>query len=95
MEQGGHCKSRVFYFFYGKGNKYNQLGTGVLVHHRIVSAVERVEFLSDGMSHTVLRGHWCNIVFNVHAPSEEESDDSKDSLYEELQHVFITFLNTV
>jgi hypothetical protein len=28
----------------------------------------------------VLRGCWVNIlVLNVHAPSEEESDDSKDS----------------
>jgi endonuclease/exonuclease/phosphatase family metal-dependent hydrolase len=30
----------------------------------------------------VLRGHWCNIiVLNVHAPTEEKSDDSKDSFY--------------
>jgi hypothetical protein len=28
----------------------------------------------------VLRGRWCNIiVLNVHAPTEEKSDDSKDS----------------
>jgi len=34
----------------------------------------------------VLRGRWCNIVvLNVHAPSEEKSGDSKDSLYEELE----------
>jgi hypothetical protein len=37
----------------------------------------------------VLRGHWCNIiVLNMHAPSEEKSDDSKDSFYEELEQVF-------
>jgi hypothetical protein len=36
----------------------------------------------------VLRGHWCNIiVLNVHAPTEEKSDDSKDSFYEELEQV--------
>jgi hypothetical protein len=28
---------------------------------------------------------------NVHAPSEEKSDDSKDSFYEELGHVFDNF----
>jgi hypothetical protein len=40
----------------------------------------------------VLRGHWCNIiVLNVHAPTEEKSDDSKDSLYEELEQVFDHF----
>jgi len=39
--------------------------------------------------HIVLRGRWCNIiVMNVHAPSEVKSDDSKDSIYEELEQVF-------
>ena len=44
------------------------------------------------MSYIVLRGHWCNIIIlNVHAPSEEKSDDSKDSFYEELEQVFDHF----
>ena len=52
------------------------MGTGVFVHHRIVSAVKRVEFIGDRMSYKVLRGRWCNItVLNVHAASEEKSDD--------------------
>ena len=38
--------------------------------------------------HIVLRGHWCNIVLNVHAPNEEKSDNSKDSFCEELEQVF-------
>jgi len=37
----------------------------------------------------VLRGRWRNIiVVNVHAPSEEKSEESKDSFYEELEQVF-------
>jgi len=44
------------------------------------------EFVSDRMSHIVLRGCWCNIiVWNVHVPSEEKSGDSKDSFCEELE----------
>jgi len=40
------------------------------------------------MSHIVLRGPWCNIiVLNVHTPSEEKSDDSKNSSGEELDQV--------
>jgi len=65
------------------------LGTGIFVHQRIVSAVQRVEFVSDRMSYIVLRGRWCDvIILNVHAPSEEESVDSMDSFYEELKQVF-------
>jgi len=32
----------------------------------------------------VLRSRWCNIiVLNVHEPSEEKSDDSKDNFYDD------------
>jgi exonuclease III len=69
------------------------LGTVFFVHQRIVSVIKRVEFVSDRMSYIVLRGRWCNIfVLNVHAPTEEKSDDSKYSFYEELEQVFDHFL---
>jgi hypothetical protein len=38
------------------------------------------------VSYIVLTGRWCNIiVLNVQAKSEDKSDDSKDSIYEELE----------
>jgi len=43
------------------------------------------------VSYIVLKGRWCNTVLNVHAPSEEKSDDSKDRFYEELEQVFNHF----
>ena len=47
---------------------------------------KRVEFVSDRVSYIVLRGRWSNfIVLNVHAPSEDKSDYSKDNFYEELE----------
>jgi hypothetical protein len=60
---------------------------------RIISAVTRVEFVSDRMSYIILRGRWCNIiVLNVHAPTEDKTDDVRNSFYEEFELVFGTFL---
>jgi hypothetical protein len=43
----------------------------------------------------ILRGCWCDIiVLNVHAPVEDKYDDTKDSLYEEIQYVFDQFPST-
>ena len=39
-----------------------------------------------------MRSHWCNNIFlYVNAPSEEKSDDSKVSFYEELEQVSYHF----
>ena len=44
------------------------------------------------VSYILLRGRWCNIiVLNVQAPSEEKSDDLKDSFHEELEQVLLSF----
>jgi hypothetical protein len=44
------------------------------------------------MSYIILRGRWCHIVvLNVHAPTEDKTDDVKDSFYGELEGVFDKF----
>jgi exonuclease III len=86
MEPAGQCT-----FFYRKGSQIHELGTGFFVHKRIISAVKRVDFVSDRMTYIILRGRWCDIIVNVHAPTEDKSDDIKDMFCEELEQVFDKF----
>jgi hypothetical protein len=68
------------------GKSKSSIGNRIFLHHIIISSVRRVEFVSDRMSHIILRGRWCNIiVLNVHAPSEEKSDELKERSYEEFE----------
>jgi hypothetical protein len=80
--EGGSQPPDDYIFYYGNGNVNCHLGMGCIVHKGIVSAVKRVEFISDRMSYIRLRGRWCDvIVLNVHALTENKSYDTKDSAY--------------
>jgi hypothetical protein len=82
-EPAGECT-----FFNRKGNENHELGTGFIIHKRIMSEVKRVEFVSDRMSYIIQRGRWCNvIVVDVHAPTEDKIDYIKDRFYEELEQI--------
>ena len=51
MGQRGQSKTRGFFFFCGRREENYQLGTGIYVHCRIVSAVKRVGVFCDRLSY--------------------------------------------
>ena len=92
MEQGVTLRTDYYIFSKEKGKENRKLGIGFFVHHRIVSAANRAEFVSDRISYLALRGRWCNFVlFNEHDSTEEKGVDLQDSFYEELEYVFHHF----
>ena len=62
MGQRGHGESRGLSFFSMEMKRKLSIGNGSFCTDRIVSAVKRVEFVSDRMSYIVLLGRSCNIV---------------------------------
>jgi hypothetical protein len=92
-------------FFFGKRNEHRELGRSFSVHKGIISAVKRVEFVSDRNSYIILRGRWCDIaVLNFHAPtgdklealhiqqiSLQESNSNTVKFYD----LFLTFMKVI
>jgi hypothetical protein len=87
--QRGHSERRELQIFYGKENENFKWKENFFVHHRIISAVKRAEFVSSRVPYIVLRGRWINIiVLKVHAPSAENMMIQKQ-IYKEFEQVFL------
>jgi hypothetical protein len=86
MEGQWHRTSKGIHIFLWEA------GYRFFIQKRIISAVKRVEFVSDRMLYIILGGCWFHvIVLDVHAPTEDKIDDMKDNLCEELEHIFDKF----
>jgi hypothetical protein len=95
-DKGGTVRAGDYSLFLWKRKLKSSVENRIFVHHRLVSAVKREEFVSDRMLYIVLRGRWYNIIaLNVHAPSEEKSEYSKDIFIRKYSRFSIIFLNTI
>jgi hypothetical protein len=57
-DRGGTEPAEEYTFFYGKWSENHKLSTGFFVHKRMISAFNRVEFVSDRKSYIILRDRW-------------------------------------
>jgi len=86
-------KQRIIHFSMKREMKIIDGVQDFFVHQRIMSAAE---FVSDGILCIVLRGCWYdNVILDVHASTENESDDSRDSFCEELKASILSLLHLV
>jgi dihydroorotase len=58
---------------------------------RIISRVKRTGCFSERTSYILQKRHRHDIVLNVHASTQDKTDDLKDSFCEQLEYVFDTF----
>jgi hypothetical protein len=77
---------------FGTWNVRSLYRAGILMTVLKELARYKIDLVSDRMSYIILRGRWCHIiVLNVHAPTEDETDNLKGSFYEELERMFDKF----
>jgi hypothetical protein len=62
-DKGGPKPTDNYTFFYGNVNTDHRLGTGFIVHKGIISAVKRVDYVSDRMPYIIPIGRWCVLLF--------------------------------
>jgi hypothetical protein len=62
-EVGGTDLTGEYTFLYEKRNNEHEVVTGFLVHKTFVSAIKRVDFVSDRMSYIILRGSGVKSLF--------------------------------
>jgi hypothetical protein len=75
-------------FFYGTEIQNHKLDIRFLHIWKLYQQL-RTEHFSKRMSYIFIRNYWRNIgVLDVHATTEDKTDDTKESFYEELGSVF-------
>jgi hypothetical protein len=69
---------------------------GLLYIRESYQQLKGLSFVNDRTSYIILRGRWFHIiVLNVHAPTEDKTDDVKDGFYMRNWNIYsINYLNT-
>lgn len=73
---------------YGKCNERRQFGVGFAVHKSLVQAIKQFKVINHRIAILIVKAKFFDIVFlNIHAPTEEKSQEEKEEFYEELEGI--------
>ena len=79
MGYGRHCMCTGLHFLWENKLSFKDR---IFNDHCTVLAVKRVEFVSDRMSHILMRCRRLDLTLIVHAPTANRNCDADDNFYE-------------
>jgi exonuclease III len=88
-KEEGQIKKDTYNLYYScKEGQTGQLGTGFVATKEIVKNIMGFEPINERIRKLRLKGKYHNItIINIHAPTEEKDEDTKERFYAELQQI--------
>ncbi|XP_046986182.1 craniofacial development protein 2-like [Schistocerca americana] len=85
LGEGTH-KEDGYTLFYGGCVDKHEFGTGFVIHNKAANSVKEFKAVNKRISYIVLGNQESDITFiNVHAPTEDKTDDKKEEFYHQLE----------
>ncbi|KAL4084248.1 hypothetical protein QTP88_028073 [Uroleucon formosanum] len=79
---------------YGKCDNQRQLGTGFAVHKSLVPAIKEFRDVNPRISVLTIRAQWFDVsLISVHAPTEDNPQEEKETFYDDLESTINTLPN--
>ncbi|KAL4085374.1 hypothetical protein QTP88_027233 [Uroleucon formosanum] len=80
---------------YGKCNERPQFGVGFVVHKSLVHTIKEFKVINSRIAILIVRAKFFDIEFiNVHAPTEEKSQEEKEDFYAEIEDILSRINNS-
>lgn len=76
------------YVFFTSGGETRRYGVGFLVSNELKEKVEEFRPISDRMCYIEIGGEHNISILNIHAPTEEKTEETKDEFYEILEETY-------